>query len=396
MIYRLKIIFVLVLIIQGCREHAKIKERIASDTFSRMVRDSITSLDSLASVYYIGNPTLSLAFARKAIMFAKTLQSPTDICLAYNAAGQAHYSSLKDSSFYFFTRALALADSIKYLKIIPQLLYNLSEIYLDAGNYKTSLKLLDSCIQVAVSQNDFKNISASYNVIGLIQVETGDSLLGYKMFSNALNIAIEHNLYRETGNALGNLALYEKDYSRMMDLYRGSIRSLGKVRGTAGEIAMVYMDMGVKLKNPDSSKLYYRKALAAIKNNLPVVSIAAYNNLAYAYMDHKELVQAILCIRDTAIPLAIKYQNDDWLATLYDTFGEILSAKGDFKTAYEYERMRGEERDKVYSSKNKQQIRLLSAMLDLKNKECNGKHNKQETCIVYLKCLKRIPGKYQT
>ena len=100
-----------------------------------------------------------------------------------------------------------------------------------------------------------------------------------------------------------------------------------------------------------------------------MVEIGVYNYLAYIYLDKGLTDKASDYIVNKAIPIAIKIHNEDWLSTLYDSYADIMAAKGDFKQGLEYEKKSNKLQLSVFDSKNKQQIRLLTAMLDLKNKE---------------------------
>jgi signal transduction histidine kinase len=97
--------------------------------------------------------------------------------------------------------------------------------------------------------------------------------------------------------------------------------------------------------------------------------MAVYNSLTYYYLDKGLPDKAYDCIMNKAIPIALKIHNDDWLATLYDTYADILAAKKEYKQGLEFEKKSNTIQQSVFASKNKQQIRLLTALLDLKNKE---------------------------
>ena len=59
----------------------------------------------------------------------------------------------------------------------------------------------------------------------------------------------------------------------------------------------------------------------------------------------------------------------DWLATAYDSYADILSAKGDHKNAFLALRKSINYRTQANIKNNEKQIRLLAAILDLNNKE---------------------------
>jgi signal transduction histidine kinase len=86
-------------------------------------------------------------------------------------------------------------------------------------------------------------------------------------------------------------------------------------------------------------------------------------------MEKMDIVRAESCLRDHAIPLALEKNDNDWLSSLYDTYADVCVEKGDYKTAHKMQRKAMKARDADYRQKALDQVRLLAALLDLKNKE---------------------------
>jgi signal transduction histidine kinase len=81
------------------------------------------------------------------------------------------------------------------------------------------------------------------------------------------------------------------------------------------------------------------------------------------------LNEAKACLADHAIPLALATNNSEWLSTLYDSYSDVLSVGGDYKLAIAYEKKSVATGIEASKKAAASQVRLLSAMLDLKNKE---------------------------
>ncbi len=169
---------------------------------------------------------------------------------------------------------------------------------------------------------------------------------------------------------MGNLAVFENDKNKSIFLQKQAISYLQKKSGTEEEIASTNICIGVEQSIPDSAIIYFYKALNESKSGkLPLVELAAYNNLAYCYLEQGNIKKASECLVDKAIPLAEKMNNQDWLATLFDSYADVLSAKGDHKNAFLYLRKSINYQGQVNVKNNEKQIRLLAAILDLNNKE---------------------------
>jgi signal transduction histidine kinase len=103
--------------------------------------------------------------------------------------------------------------------------------------------------------------------------------------------------------------------------------------------------------------------------NLPLIELAAYNNLAYCYMDKGNINKAIECLVEKSIPIAKKNKYLNQLATLFDTYADVLLAKGEIRAAFDALRESILYQTKFNSIKKEDQIRLLASILELKNKE---------------------------
>ena len=118
-------------------------------------------------------------------------------------------------------------------------------------------------------------------------------------------------------------------------------------RGAEEEIANNMINIGTRFMNPDSAICYFHTALEfGQENSLSEVNLGAYNNMAYSYLDLGELEKAEMCLQNFAIPMALQDSNYDWLSTLYDSYADVLMAKGDFRGAFRYERKSMESRIK--------------------------------------------------
>ena len=334
--------------------------------------DTLKTLGVLIENYKVSNSPLAIMYARTALDIASRRNSLTDLVDAYNWIGKAFLQNRKDSSYYYFNLALKAADSGHLTELKIHLFYNLSSLYSAAYNYQTAISLLDSSIRLAEKIKDPEGIATGYIALGNIQYVIHDYENARLMYESALVHARENMLYKQMGVAKGNLARrpFENDLAKSVALQKEALTDLVKVTGVEEEMAYIYINLGTQCSNPDSALFYYRLALKlALNANLPKIQFGAYNNMAYSYLDKSDVGQAEICLRDKAIPLARQIQDDDWLASLYDTYADVCDQKGDFRKAMEYQKKAMKARDADYRKKAADQVRLLAALLELKNKE---------------------------
>jgi two-component system, NarL family, sensor kinase len=349
---------------------ANLQSRIRINTKSP--EDSLVQLDSLVSRYKVSNNALSIVYAKRALTVAGLADKEKKAeCMvrAMKLMGIAYSKMEKDSSYTYYTMASKLADSAKLWKQKVQIMYNLAGFENSALHNKSAITLLDSAIILAKSINDFEEISNAYNLLGNINRDNQDYEKAKQMYDLALVYAWKDTLYKQIGVTLGNLANIEADIDKQKKILREALTNLAKAPGAEEEMATIFINFG-NLYTGDSAIFYYNSALVLTKGAyLPVIVMAAYNSMAYIYLEKGDLAMAEACLRDKAIPVAIKENNSDWLSTLYDTYADVYSAKGDFKNAFRVQREAMRQKAHSYEQQASGQVRLLSALLDLKNKE---------------------------
>jgi signal transduction histidine kinase len=115
--------------------------------------------------------------------------------------------------------------------------------------------------------------------------------------------------------------------------------------------------------------------------NLPVIELGAYNNMVYSYLEKGDIRGAEECLVDHAIPLANKIKSDDWMATLSDSYAEVLIKKGDYKAAAKWQKTAMDKRISADKAQASEEVRLLGVLLDLKNKELTIHDNQRELLL---------------
>jgi two-component system, NarL family, sensor kinase len=348
----------------------------------KSLTDSIEHFDSIIKSNKVLNDKLAIANAKKALSYARQINTPLALVRAYIMNGIAYKQNHEDSSYFYFNMASKLADIGKFTREKIRALYNLANLKRSIYDYKTALILLDSAVRMAESIKDYTGMSNAYNEKGNINMELQDLPNARSMYEMALKIGKSHSLFPQMGIALGNLSKFEPDSAFAL---RKMVEALNLFKDSAGyeeEASGLMINIGWNQQNPDSALFYYRSALQqGIRGNLPEVVITAYNNMAYSYLDKGDLVQAEEILTEKAIPLATRIGNESWLSELFDTYSDIFAAKGSFNEAYLYQKQATKKRVEADIRMASNQLRLLSVQLDVKNKELKIQNEEKELLI---------------
>ncbi|MDP4281024.1 MAG: ATP-binding protein [Bacteroidota bacterium] len=341
--------------------------------------DSMNKFDSLTNAYKISNKNLAKKYAKKALSLA--FQSNTEEALshAFLIMGVAFSYQNSDSSYFYYSRALKIAQKHNIDWVKSKAFYNLAMMYLYASDQKTALIFLDSSITSSQNIKDFSMLSNAYNTLGNLKLDLGDSADSKVMYDSALRISKRNNISKQMGIAMASLSRFEKQNVSSEKMRKTAIEILKRQPGNEEEIATILNNIGARDPNPDTARKYYEEAIRiAQKGNCSEVEINAYNNLAYSFIDLGKPEKAEEFLIKYAIPLAEGLENYDLLSNLYDTYCDISIASGNKGQALENERKSLQMRIKADARQASDQVRLLAALLNVKNKELRIQNNEKE------------------
>ena len=348
------------------------------------LRDTLKVLGSLVESNKVSNNALSVKYAKTALAIAKRGTSVSELVDAYKWVGKAYYENQKDSSYWYYNQAFNIADSCNLAKQKVSIFYNLANLYSASSNFNKAVSMLDSSLRLAELVKDPEGKSNALIALGTIKYIANDFENSRLMYETAFKTAKSEKLYKQMGAAAGNLALsaFEMDTQKRIVKLKEAFFYLTRVSGVEGEMANLLINIGFQYASADSALFYYKWALeVALNANLPQVILGAYNNMAYSYIDKRDIQKAESCIRDAAIPVAIQTKDEDWLASLYDTYADVCVEKKDYKNALLYQRKAKKAANAAYIQKASEQVRLLAAQLDLNSKELIIQNEQKELLL---------------
>ena len=356
--------------------HTGFKKNLSS------AKDSLVILDSLVNLNKVSDNPRALHYAQNAMSVAHHSNDPKDLVKANILMGMAYFQKENDTSYFYYNEALKIAKKENFEKEKIPIMYNLALFYNDVSDYQTAMTLLDSTIYFARLTGAFSNVSNCFNMLGSIKMMTHNYKEARMMFDSAFFIAKEHSLLRQMGVAQANIASTEENFNISVNLLRQALGYLKKADDTEEEMAAVFISIGNRSFNLDSQIFYYQSAIQlATGGNLPRTLMGAYNGMTYSYLGKNNVAKAEACIKDNALPLAIKENDYDWLSTLYDSYADVCVAKGDIKSAYQNQKNALTNRMNAIKQQASGQVRLLTALMDLKNKEITIQNEGKEILI---------------
>jgi signal transduction histidine kinase len=343
---------------------------VADTKQEKPVMDSIAVLEKLVTSNKATDNFRSRLYAQQAYSFALHTKSQEALVKSLVLLGISNTNFNNDSSFRFYSMALRLAHKHRIEWMKPSIYYNLASISLSVMDSRMYLIYLDSTLNVATRIGNQLWRSNAYNALGNARLDILDSINARIFLDSAFRIAKRNALPLQMGIALGGLAKFETTPAATVKKLHDAIRMMHQQQGTEEEIALTLINIGTFCVNPDSAIRYFQEAINIGRAcNSPEVIIAAYNNLAYSYIDKHDVDGAEECLTKYAIPVATKTENLSWLSTLYDTYTDVLLAANKHAQAVSRERTALKMRLKADQKQANEQVRLLSSMLDLKNKE---------------------------
>jgi signal transduction histidine kinase len=354
----------------ACKQAGPQPRHAAIETAPDHIYDSIIILDSLVNASKIADPQQSLQYARVAMAISQRFAVAEIKARAALITGTAYAALNPDSSYKYFTRALHIARINNLEQLLPGLYYDLAQLYKTASDYKTAVLFADTAIRLATRTKDNLVLANAYNMLGNLKFDLTDTSDAQKYYQESYAVAEINALPKQQAVALASLARLEINDLKKDSLYTLALQILERQTGNEEEIAMICNNIGNRKHNPDSAIRYFSKAISSTLN-MPAgeVVMAAFNNMAYSYLEKGDTAKAADCLTGKAIPLAIRNNNYDWLATLYDSYADVLSASGKHASALVFEKKALTMTAMHEKQQAGNQLRLLLALLDTKNKE---------------------------
>ena len=216
----------------------------------------------------------------------------------YLNIGQEYIDQYVDSTHYFATLALPLAEEFNYAKgklMLNNLLGNCAQ---RKGDFTKAMEFYESAKLIAEETNDRKGFATIYNNIGIIHTQKGDYELAIEEYLLALDY--EKQLGNQLGiaeayNNIGVVHYYMGDMKNTLQYLKKSAEITAEI-GDEQVLKKAYMNIGAihqYNKEYEEAEEFYQKGLELSKklNDLSDITIA-HHNLAGVYQEQEKYEEA--------------------------------------------------------------------------------------------------------
>jgi signal transduction histidine kinase/Tfp pilus assembly protein PilF len=322
-------------------------------------------------------------------------------------------NSNRPKAFSYGIEALAIAKMNSDKDRTEQLLFLLGGIKRLDGNYDSARYFFEAAHSLSIELNNPIAISENLNAIGLTFDKQGNLPQALDNYLNALKIAEEHGLQKQTAQSLNNIGFVykaQKKYSAALDYYERALTiqmKLGDQLAIAGafnniglvhmqqesykearewylkslsmltdehpkQLAMVYNNLGVTYENQGylkEGRLYYDKSvqLKLELNDLPGLA-STYGNIADNYLEDKKLEEAIL-YANKSLTLSEKIGSLEYMITATKILARCYEEQKDFKQAYYHFVKHKKYQDSLFNEDKSRVMEEMVAKYEVEKKE---------------------------
>lgn len=341
-------------------------------------------------------------------------EDTTQVKLLNDIAWQLWKVGRYDSSMFYAETAKKMAVSIDYKKGIASAYCNIGNNNENKGNYSEALRNFNAALKLAQQINDQKAMASCYNNIGIVYENQSNYPDALKNYITAFNlyekigykkgVAFLHNgiggIYKLQGNnqealkrfsaALEMLKLSGDKkgmlsaYSNLGNLYSNlgnkdealkhislaltiakEINSSESISNCYNDIANIYADQG---NYPEALKNYFASLKIADETGLKLEMAIACGNIGEVYKDIKNYSEAKKYL-NKALEIGLEIGNIETIVGHYSLLAEVDYTLGDYKAAYEHNKLYFKYNDSLYNEENARQINELAAKYESEKKE---------------------------
>lgn len=336
----------------------------------------INKLNKISKQYYFDGLTDKIIpTANAALILAQKIDYKKGICDAYYNIGIAKKMYGKNQeALTYFNKVLGISKEIADKKREADALNIIGLIYESQDDYKNAFKMFFQSLKIREDINDLKGIANSYNCIAIIFANQSNYSKALEYYNKALKLnqqLSDKDKISEIYNNIGVVYLNQKKIDSAISMHHKYLKIEQKNKNKNG-YALAYNNLGLcyQISNKVDSALYYhRKSLVIneeLKNNKGT-ALAAYN----VGNDYLTLNQIDTAEYFANLSLKISKESSNLYIQLsaYTLLGKIYVKKQDFKKALEYQILKTNISDSIYSIASQNNIAELITKYETEKKE---------------------------
>lgn len=327
---------------------------------------------------------------------------------------KSHRASNPDKAAEYALQGIAIAEQIGYKKGAAEAYNSLGVIYYMKRDFTTAIEKYKTALKIRKEIKDKKGTAASYNNIGNVQFAQGNYPLALENYLTSLKIKEEIKDKQGIADAnvnLGNVYNMQGDFKEALKYYLVCLK-MNKEIGDKEGLENIYVNLGtlyMALRNTtEAANAYFsclkiaeelgdKNTMSDCYNNLGVVyyftgdikaemetyqsalkikeelgdksGIAtAYINIGGIYTRQKKFREAFVMM-NKALTIAKEIESLTTVNECYHALIEVDSALGNFKQAFEHQKLYMLTRDSLVNDEKTKKIMSLQMQYDFDKKE---------------------------
>jgi len=323
-------------------------ERVIATTKVDTVR-GVTLCKLCEELRILGEYRTAIAHAKEGLRINEQQKYAPGIALCLNQIGIVHWAKGEwDDGLVYFHKSLTICEKEGNQRKIGGCLINIGMMYANKGDHKKAVEYYQKGINTLEKIGEQLYTANGYNNLAVIYLDQAHYPKALECFLKSL--AINEKIGNQAGIAnnysnLGILYRELKEYQRALTYYQKSLQ-IAREQGNKKTMANVLDNMAnvcTDLKQYDSALKYLNEVIEIRKYLEDNGAVAyAYNNMGNIYSEQKKYSEALKYLRLSKNAIAIhskKEKDDKALSGTYVNLGKAFLRSGQFDSAryYSYE-----------------------------------------------------------
>lgn len=374
-------------------EDSKQKSGAASPAIADSVKADI--LYQLSREYWSGNLDTAALYADRVLSLSEKINYKEGIGNAYASRGVIYwFQGDYINALLYNEKSLKEREQVGDKAAIAKSYHNIGLVYDDQGNFTEALKNYLHALKLNEEIDDKSGIATEYNVIGVIHYNQKNYPEALESYIHSLNIRKQlgdkYDLTESYSN-LGLLYFDMGDIAKCMQNYNEALKLRKEIEDRQG-IAISYNNFGDvylhEKKYSEAVKSYQKAQEINVQLGYRKSESSVLLSMGKAYFLKGNLSDA-LKHTNASISIAKELGALDYLANGYKNLAEYYSQSGDFKKAFEFERLYKQTDDSLFNSGKVKELTRLQMQYEFSKKETAAKAEQDKKDAVAAEELKR-------
>jgi len=320
-----------------------------------------------------------------------------------------------DSAIYYINKIKVISKSKGNKFYLSRGYYGMGYCLYQKGDIKKALNYINASIPIAIESNNFQTLALAYNQLGFIKNNESDYNAAIQLYLKSLKISEKNGLSQKsiTLKNLGNLFLYQRDSVQAIKYYKedyqftnrkeliaehfGSCNNLGVIlRKRKPDSSLYYFNKGLSIANQldnrqwqydvhiNLSLLYmsnnkyknYNKTLSHLNAVKKLINDIGDSNLYFLYYynlggyfykqnQYPQAINNYVKAEKTAQNPTILF---DHKIALMNDLKEAFEKNGDYKKAYQYQKIYHQLNDSIFSVEKAKNINEIITKYEVDKK----------------------------